>query len=403
MACVAAHKILPLFATPGISGDCIYKLRGFLYYCTRMNGARLNHAEQTTRRRAKVRDAMRELELDALLIGNLSNIRYLFNFSGSTALALLTLRKAYLIVDSRYISQGQKETVDADVILSTPLSQEAAMVKLIRRLHPSRLGFESRCTTHYLFTYWRSQLRRTAAMIPTHYIVEKVRAVKDSFEIQSIRKALKVTWETFHNFLPMIKPGVREKDLATELEYQLLRNGANKLSFDTIIASGYRSAMPHGKASEKKIGHREFVTIDFGIYLNGYASDMTRTVFVGAPSAEQRRIYNSVREAVEVAETDTRPGLKGAEVDALARRTIHRHGYGSYFGHATGHGIGLDVHEQPFISARGDAPITPNMVFTIEPGVYVPDKGGVRIEDIVAVTASGCEVMTQYPKDLVTL
>ena len=368
-----------------------------------MRGPTTAAAGRFLARQQKVQEALPARRLDALLIANLSNIRYLFNFTGSTALALITRRKAYLVVDSRYMTQAGQETHHAKLVLSTPRPNEDALVCLLRRLRPARLGFESRSLSHFLFAHFREQLRKYTRLVPTEFIVEKVRTVKDAVEVESIRQALRLTWETFDRFLPTVRPGVSEKDLAIELEYQLLRNGAAKLSFDTILVSGVRSAMPHGKPSTKKIGHREFVTFDFGVYLDGYASDMTRTAFVGTPGAAERQIYNTVREAVERAEADARPGMKGVEIDALARRYIKDRGFGPYFGHATGHGIGLDVHEQPWISTRGKEPVTPDMVFTIEPGIYVPETGGVRIEDVVVMTRSGCEVMTQYPKELICL
>lgn len=368
-----------------------------------MRGEILGTKDQFAERRQKVVHALAGLKLDGLLVTNLSNIRYLFNFTGSAAVALITPRGAHLIVDSRYITQAQQESPGVKVTLSTPRGNEEATSRLLRRLRPARLGFESRSVTYFTYSYFYHELRGKVKLAPTHFLVERIRTVKDRDEIEKIRQALKVTWETFDRLLPLVKPGITEKDLATELEYRLLRNGATKLSFDTIIASGYRSAMPHGKASEKKIGYREFVTFDFGIYMNGYASDMTRTVYVGKPPPLERRIYNTVREAVERAEAGVRPGLKGSDVDALARRFIRRKGFGKYFGHATGHGIGLDVHEQPFISTRGTEEVLPNMVFTIEPGIYIPGAGGVRIEDIIVLTESGCQVMTQYPRELIYL
>ena len=297
-----------------------------------MRGEKASETERFTARREKVVAALAQLKLEGLLVTNLSNIRYLFNFTGSTALALLTPRKAFLVVDSRYITQAGQEAQNTNVILSNPRGNEEAMVKLLRRVRPARLGFESRSMTHFSYRYFYDQLRGKTKLVPTHFVVEKIRTVKDAEEIAKIQQALKVTWETFDRLLPLVKPGVSEKDLATALEYRLLRNGAAKLSFDTIIASGYRSAMPHGKASEKKIGHREFVTFDFGIYMDGYASDMTRTVYVGNPRPLERRIYDTVREAVERAEAGARPGLKGKQVDALARRFIRQQGFGDYFG-----------------------------------------------------------------------
>lgn len=353
------------------------------------------------RRQARVVDKLTSEGLDALLVTHLPNIRYLFNFTGSTALALITLEASHLIVDSRYLTQAKQETSGGRVILSTR-SNEEALVKLVAKLQLATLGFEARHLAYSSYHYLHDKLP-SIKLLPSYFFVEEIRIVKDPFEVEKLRKALELTWETFNDMIPLVNVGVREKDLAIELEHRLLRAGAAKLSFDTIVASGYRSAMPHGKASPKKIEKNEFVTFDFGVYLDGYASDMTRTVFVGRPKRRERIIYQTVLDAMQRAIDGVKPGLTGRRIDQFARDHIGKAGFGKFFGHGTGHGIGLEVHELPFISKRGKSKVRQGMAFTIEPGIYIPDLGGVRIEDVVVVTESGCEVLTKYPKELVLI
>jgi Xaa-Pro aminopeptidase len=242
-----------------------------------------------------------------------------------------------------------------------------------------------------------------ADVLPTDGIVESLRLVKDADEVQAIRRAVELTSEVFSEFIGEIKPGRSERELAAELEYRLRRAGAEKIAFDTIIASGARSALPHGIASNKRIGYNEFVVLDFGAIVEGYSSDMTRTVYMGTPDAQAKQIYNIVLEAQLNCEHKMRAGMKAEEVDDLTRAWITERGYGEYYWHSTGHGIGLEVHEAPRVGKNSDSVVPAGAVITVEPGIYLPDWGGVRIEDVVVVGPHGSEVLTPSPKELVAL
>jgi Xaa-Pro aminopeptidase len=233
--------------------------------------------------------------------------------------------------------------------------------------------------------------------------VERSRMVKDSDELQKIRAAVRLGANLFDRALEVLRPGTKESDVAAEMEYTARRTGAEAMSFPTIIASGERSALPHGRASVQPIAARGFVVCDFGVILDGYCSDQTRTVWVGKTSSEARHAYDSVREAQLAAIAEVRPGVSVAEVDAAGRRVLHKAGLGRYFTHSTGHGVGLEIHEPPRIAAGQKEVLQSGMVITIEPGVYFPGKWGVRIEDMVAVNASGCEVLTPTSKDFLSI
>lgn len=364
--------------------------------------AKEKQTERFAGRLAAVRRAMARQGIDYLLLYHLPNIRYLFNFTGSAALALLGMDSAHLVVDGRYIAQAQVETVGCEPVLSAS-GNESAAADLIEKLKPQRLGFESRYLPYHLYSFLREKLPAGVEFAPTTGMVEGVRAIKDEEEIALMQRALELTWRAFDGIIPLIKVGVSEKDLAVELEYKLLRGGADKLSFDIIVASGERSALPHGRASRKKIGPNEFVTFDFGIYLEGYASDMTRTVYIGKPDQEAIQVYQTVRRALERAAEEARPEMECRQLDSVARDYIEQRGYGKFFVHSTGHGIGLEVHEQPIIGQRQEARLAAGMVFTIEPGIYLPGWGGVRIEDVVALEADGCRLLTRYTRELIAI
>ena len=234
-------------------------------------------------------------------------------------------------------------------------------------------------------------------------MIEKLRMIKTDDEIRTIRRAAEIADEAFSHILTFIKPGVTELEVSNELEFFMRRLGASESSFDTIVASGKRSALPHGVATGKTIENGDMVTLDFGALYDGYVSDITRTVAVGEPTEELKKIYHIVLEAQMRACSALKPGMTGKEADAVARDYIKDHGYGEAFGHSTGHGIGLEVHEGPGLSFRSDTVLKPGMVVTVEPGIYVPGLGGVRIEDDVLITEDGCELLTSSPKELIIL
>ncbi len=352
-------------------------------------------------RQERVRRVLLERELEALLITHLPNARYLTGFTGSAGMALVTPEATYLIVDSRYLHQAHTQ-VSARVVPAED-THERAVVDLIRRERLRRVGFEAERLSVSRHEFFVREFRETVTWIPTRGLVEDVRMVKDVEEQGAIRRAVELVAEVFSEILVEIRPGVREHDLAVELEYRLRRAGAERLAFETIVASGERAALPHGVASERRIGYNEFVVIDVGAVVEGYCSDMTRTVYVGTPDARAREIYQAVLEAQLRCEREMRAGMSARAIDALTRDPITARGYGEFYGHATGHGIGLEVHEAPRLSRHNDAAVPAGAVVTVEPGIYLPGWGGVRIEDVVIVHEGGGEVLTPTPKELLAI
>jgi len=251
---------------------------------------------------------------------------------------------------------------------------------------------------------------RLAGILPSSFrlreapaLVEQARMVKDQDEIACLRSAVMLGASLFDRALEIIRPGVRETEVAAEMEHAARKAGAEAMSFETIIASGERSALPHGRASQSAIPGQAFVVCDFGVILSGYCSDMTRTVYVGRPAAEARGVYQAVKQAQLAAVDAVAPGISVGDVDRAARKSLQKSGLAKYFTHSTGHGVGLEIHEAPRVAAGQTEILQPGMVITIEPGVYLPGKWGVRIEDMVVVTERGCEVLTPTSKELVAI
>ncbi|MCC6444439.1 MAG: aminopeptidase P family protein [Armatimonadetes bacterium] len=352
-----------------------------------------------TSRLERLRLRLVEKEVEGLLLTQLDNIGYISGFTGSTAVALVTERAALFFVDSRYEVQAQAQCPEFEVRkVSDGLLVTAA--KSAQEMGVRTLGFEQDYVTVRQHTDLGNECPDLTLM-GLSGMVEDMRQVKDAGEIDLIRTACKIVDDTFAFILPRIKPGVRERDLALELDWRMRRLGAEKEGFDTIIASGCRSAMPHGKASEKIIEAGDFVTLDFGPRRQGYHADLTRTVVVGKATDEQRKVYHTVLEAQLKAIDALRPGVAGKAVDEVARNHIKGAGYGDYFGHGLGHGLGRAVHDGPTNSPKSEAILQAGVVTTIEPGIYIPDWGGVRIEDDCLITETGCEVLTHSPKELI--
>lgn len=283
------------------------------------------------------------------------------------------------------------------------VTNEEALVNLIKRKKLRKIGFESCYLPVFHFGFLRRELPSSVKLKPLDHLVEDLRIIKTPGEIAKIRQVVELTANVFDSMIRLVKPGISERDLAAELEHRLTQRGAEQVSFRTIVASGYRSAMPHGIASDKIVRQNELIVFDFGAMKDGYCSDMTRTLFVGRPSREVRRIYDTVLHAQTHTEEHLKPGMKAKEVDRLARSIIEKAGYGDRFGHGTGHGIGLEVHEPPFIGRRQESVLERGMVVTVEPGIYLPGIGGVRIEDVVVVTERGCQVLTPSPKEFLAV
>lgn len=348
-------------------------------------------------RRAKLERFFNLHNLDAILFSNMLNIRYLCGFSGSEGALLLTRDAGWLLCDSRYTTQAEAEVDGAGIVQFS--DKHDALTALICDNALVRIGFEAAHTTVSAFMSFSGKLegRELVAIGPE---LDQIRSCKDRTELDRLRNVARLASDSLLAVLDMLKPGVRESDIARELEFEMRRRGADGRAFDFIVASGERGAMPHGRASEKTVCTGELVTIDFGAVMDGYHSDETVTIAVGTPNARAREIHDVVREAHDRAVAAVIPGITCRELDSVARDYISGCGYGDYFGHGLGHGVGLEIHEKPVISPRSEIVLEEGMVFTVEPGIYIPGFGGVRIEDTVTVTASGCEVLTQVGKNL---
>ncbi|MCT2537530.1 Xaa-Pro peptidase family protein [Aquibacillus koreensis] len=348
----------------------------------------------------QLRQALKENELDGLLITSSYNRRYVTNFTGTAGVVLITENEAMLITDFRYIEQANDQLTDCKVVEhKQPISLEVA--DQVKQLGVKKLGFEKDDVTFAVYEQFKKEIE--AELVPTSGIVEKLRLIKTKDEINILKEAAKIADAAFDHILTFIKPGVREIDVSNELEFFMRKQGAVSSSFDIIVASGYRSALPHGVASEKIIESGELVTLDFGALYKGYCSDITRTVAVGEISEELHTIYHTVLEAQLKGMEGIKAGITGKEADALTRDHIKEKGYGEYFGHSTGHGLGLEVHEGPGLSFRSNQVLEEGMVVTVEPGIYVPGVGGCRIEDDTVVTKEGNERLNFSPKELIIL
>ena len=361
--------------------------------------------ETPASRLLKVREALssREVPLDALLLTDLDNIGYLTGFTGSTAQVVVTPSEAVFITDSRYTVQAARECTGFTLV-ETPRGSggygEALQNILKERPNVHKLGFEAGNVTVAAWEKLR-ELSPNLEWVSTENIVGNLRMVKDAGEIAAIRRAIAVAEAAFLLVKHLLTPGTREQDFALELEYAMRRGGAEGTAFDSIVASGALGARPHHHAGPRPFVSGDFVTIDWGACVDGYNSDITRTVGIGVVTPRQREVYAVVLEAQRLAIAAIRPGATGKEIDAVARDYITAQGFGEAFGHGLGHSLGRDVHDGPGLSARGeDLILAPGMVLTVEPGIYLEDWGGVRIEEDILVTENGCEVLTSLPNGL---
>jgi Xaa-Pro aminopeptidase len=340
-------------------------------------------------------------KIDGILITSAANRLYMSGFSGSTGYVLISSKHAALITDFRYIDQAKEECPDYEVVDNKRKMNEALLQK-VKEFGIHRLGFEK---AHMSYAQYEtlSYILQGIELIPTDGLVEELRMIKDEGEIAIIRKAVEIADQTFSHILSFIRPGVREIDIAIEMEFFMRKLGASGPSFDTIVASGVRSALPHGRASDKVIQEGELVTLDFGAVYKGYVSDLTRTVAVGEVSSKLKEIYDICLKAQLAGVEKIRSGMTGKEADAICRDIIAAEGYGEAFGHSTGHGIGLDVHEGPGLSSVSETILKPGMIVTVEPGIYLSGIGGVRIEDDILITDSGNEILSKSTKELLIL
>ncbi len=348
-------------------------------------------------RLARIRARLEEAGLDAVVLSSAQNVAYLSGFRGSAGIAVVTSGEAHLVLDFRYTEQAATEAPGLAVVRATgPLVE--AVGELIRGLGSRRVGVEEESLPVGSFRKLQSAVD-SGEVVPVEGL-ERIRWRKSAEEVAAIRRAAEVAHEAFSAVLPLVRPGAAEREVAAELEHQLRVRGSARTPFDIIVASGPRAALPHGVASERVIGEGEFVTLDFGAVVDGYCSDCTRTVVTAPASQRHRDAYEVVLAAQQAALAGIRPGMTGREADLLARSVIGEAGFASAFGHGLGHGVGLALHEGPRLSPREDALLAPGMVVTVEPGVYFPGWGGVRIEDLVVITEDGCEVLGGLPKGL---
>jgi len=334
--------------------------------------------------------------IDALLVTDINNVRYLTGFGGSSGFLLITKKENFFLTDFRYKEQARREVKAWDILVEK--GKRAGTVSILaKKLGIRKLGFESSVS----YGFFDSLSKKGLALKPVRDLVGRLRIVKDEREKVAIKEAVRRAESAFLEVKPYIKKGVRENEIARMLEERLKRKGCKTLPFAIIVASGRNSAMPHARPSEKKLNAGDLVVIDWGGEAEGYFSDMTRTLLVkGADIGQKKEIYGIVLEANKKAVSTVSPGANGREIDNSARDVIKKAGYAEFFGHGTGHGIGLQVHELPHITWNRKEPIKEGMVFTIEPGIYVPEVGGVRIEDMVFVKPEGAEVLTKLSRKL---
>ena len=352
-------------------------------------------------RLAALRQQLQTEEREAILISNPINVRYLSGFTGTAGTLLITEKEAALLTDFRYLEQAAQQAPAYEIVdIAGDTWKQVA--NILTDTGCKMLAVEADHLTVDIYEKINDALDGITVQ-PIISPVAQLRAVKSTAEIAAIEAAQKITDEAFTQILPFIKPGIREREIALELEFIMRKKGASGLSFTMIVGSGSRSALPHGVASDKVVAEGDAIVLDFGCIVNGYCSDMTRTVFVGKASDKQRRIYNLVLQAQQAALAGLRAGMNGREGDALARDVLVAAGLGEYFGHGLGHGVGLEIHEAPRLSISSENTLQPKMIVTVEPGVYLPGEFGVRIEDMVVIEEDGIRNLTASTKELICL
>ncbi|MGQ9540179.1 MAG: M24 family metallopeptidase [Armatimonadota bacterium] len=351
-------------------------------------------------RATRLRSRMDEPGVDALLITSRPNVRYLSGFTGSAGSLLMGKDFAVLLTDKRYTLRARNEAPGFEILIPENPDDDILKAQIESR-GLRKIGFEAHHVTVKSLEGWREKYSELGVeWVPTNGVVENLRMVKDAQEIASIRNACGIADAAFQHIQLFLQPETVEIDVAMELEFFMRRQGARRPAFESIVASGENSAIPHAEVSERRFQPGDFVTLDFGAEVDGYCSDVTRTVVIGRATTEQRRIYETVLEAQLRAIEAIKPGVKGADIDAIARQVITDAGYGDYFTHSLGHSLGLMVHDGDGFSQKSELVLEPGMVLTVEPGIYIEGFGGVRIEDDVLVTEEGAEVLTHSPKHL---
>lgn len=352
-------------------------------------------------------DRLKELfttkEIDGVMITKAENRRYITGFTGSSGIVVISRERQVLVTDFRYLEQAASQTTGFEIVDGTA-DMIGKVKEIVAELKIQTLGFEAMGMTYFDYMEYHKQISTVSQMTPLPQgIVEELRLYKDEDEIALMKKAAEIADAGFSHIITFIEPGMTELDIALELEYFMKKLGSEKNAFEFIIASGPRSSLPHGVATNRVIQSGEFVKMDYGAVYKGYASDITRTVVVGEPTDKMREIYDIVKKAQQAVLDQIKAGMTTAETDLIARDIITEAGYGANFGHGLGHGLGLEVHENPRVSFRDPNMLKEGMVVTVEPGIYIPQWGGVRIEDDVVVTKEGCRILTSATKELICL
>ncbi|MBU1355996.1 MAG: Xaa-Pro peptidase family protein [Candidatus Edwardsbacteria bacterium] len=348
-----------------------------------------------------IKKALRLKKLDAMLFTNLLNIRYLAGYSGSSGMLLVNPRGADFLTDFRYKEQSAKEVKNArtTIIVNSLLEELSRLPAFVKA---KKIGIEEQNLSYAQFLQLQ-KLGPKKKFIPVSGMAENLRQVKTSDEIQKIARAAQIADLAFAKIIKFIKPGLTEKTIAAQLDHTLKMLGSTNPSFDSIVGSGPNGALPHAQPGERKVRKGDFIVLDFGAIFQGYHSDMTRTVCLGKPSEKHLKIYDIVTKAQAAGLKAVKAGVKGREADLAARKIINDAGYGKYYGHGLGHGVGLAVHEAPGVGMKSENPLPENSIVTVEPGIYLPGWGGVRIEDLVVVAKGGCRILSRSTKKLITI
>ena len=337
--------------------------------------------------------------VDALFVSKIQNVRYITHFTGEEGFAVVAPPKIYLLIDSRFTEQAQKEASAGVEVIEWSNLQDALNSLLVReRVH--FLAIEEKIP----FNLYRMLMGLGfLVLVPTTDFVEELRMIKDDWELEKIRTACDISTKAFLETIKLLKEGVSELDIASELEYRFKKFGGEKPSFDTIVASGERGSLPHGVASKKTVKAHEPIVFDFGVFFEGFASDTTRIVSIGEVEDEVKKVYDVLKESQELGRAYAKEGVRAADVDKVVRDFLNDHGYGTYFTHGLGHGVGLEIHELPYVNARSKYTLSKNMVITIEPGVYFAGKFGLRIEDTVIAREDSVENLINLPHEIIVV
>ena len=351
----------------------------------------------------KLEKILNEMNIDGIFLTDLYNLRYFTGFTGTTGVAFVTKKGNFFFSDFRYKNQCSKQVVPMGFeFVEIKRGSIVAVGEYAKKLGINKVGFEDKNVSFSLYNTLKDIFNAELVPVGDRIILERM--VKTPDEIEKIKKAVKISDTAFTEVLKIIKEGVSEKEVAGYLEYIQRKLGAENRSFDTIVASGHRSSLPHGVASNKKIEKDEFITMDYGAYYDGYVSDITRTVYYGSNISDRhRKVYNSVLEAQLLGVSTVKAGMMSDDVDTVVRDFLKERGYVEEFGHGLGHGIGLEIHELPYLSGMSHIELKENMLVTVEPGLYFDGWGGVRIEDDVIVTKDGCEILNNSSKELIII